>query len=58
MPINRDDKTVRKDRRCDENGDGADERCVLFFTLLILGAPRDARRRSRFDPHAPIGTIL
>ena len=38
MPINRDDKTVRKDRRCDENGDGADERCVLFFTLLILGA--------------------
>lgn len=39
MPINRDDKTVRKDRRCDENGDGADERCVLFFTLLLLGAP-------------------
>lgn len=48
MPINRDDKTVRKDRRCDKDGDdagrgapGLDVFVVHFFFSARL-APRNA----------------
>lgn len=49
MPINRDDKTVRKDRRCDKDGDdagrgapGSTTSSFTFFSFSARCAPRNA----------------
>lgn len=50
MPINRDDKTVRKDRRCDKDGDDAGrERQARRLCLSLFFVATGAAERDRVD---------